>query len=96
MDRERDDVSRGVPRPYSGHMSYADWGPPPDSADGPALVVRQEDTDGIERYFTDCRRVARVDNGQGVENEEQGAEVVLCSGTTEPWSRLWPALRHYY
>ena len=60
------------------------------------LVVRQEDAEGIERYFTDCRRVARVGNGHEVENEEQGAAVELCSGTTEPWSRLWPSLRHYY
>ncbi|WP_151475320.1 glycosyltransferase family 39 protein [Streptomyces albicerus] len=93
---DRYGAARGLPRPYSGHMSYADWGPPPDSADGPVLLVRQEDADGIERYFTGCRRVARVDNGHGVENEEQGAAVVLCSGTTEPWSRLWPSLRHYY
>ncbi|KAA0921396.1 glycosyltransferase family 39 protein [Streptomyces apricus] len=88
--------ARGLPRPYSGHMSYADWGPPPDSADGPVLLVRQEDAHGIERYFTGCRQVARVDNGHGVENEEQGAAVVLCAGTARPWSRLWPSLRHYY
>ncbi|MFS8199700.1 ArnT family glycosyltransferase [Streptomyces sp. CWNU-52B] len=89
--------ARGLPRPYSGHMSYADWGPPPDTADGPVLVVRQEeDAGGVERYFTDCRQVARVDNGHGVENEEQGAAVLLCSGTIRPWSSLWPSLRHYY
>ncbi|WP_328766446.1 glycosyltransferase family 39 protein [Streptomyces sp. NBC_00286] len=88
--------ARGLPRPYSGHMSYADWGPPPDSADGPVLLVRQEDARDLERYFTGCRQVARVDNGQGVENEEQDAAIVLCSGTTQPWSRLWPSLRHYY
>lgn len=87
---------RGLPRPYSGHMSYADWGPPPDSADGPVLVVRQDGEDGIERYFTGCRDVARVDNGHGVDNEEQHAVVALCTRTTEPWSRLWPSLRHYY
>ncbi|MGI5192551.1 glycosyltransferase family 39 protein [Streptomyces sp. CA-288835] len=88
--------ARGLPRPYSGHMSYADWGPPPDSADGPVLLVRQEDARDIKRYFTGCRQVARVDNGHGVENEEQDAAIVLCSGTTQPWSRLWPSLRHYY
>ncbi|WP_328497958.1 glycosyltransferase family 39 protein [Streptomyces sp. NBC_00414] len=88
--------ARGLPRPYSGHMSYADWGPPPDSMDGPVLVVRQEDAGGTRRYFTDCRQVARVDNGHEVENEEQDAPVLLCSGTTKPWSRLWPSLRHYY
>lgn len=87
---------RGLPRPYSGHMSYADWGRPPDSADGPVLLVRQEDATGIERYFTGCRPVARVANRHGVDNEEQHAAVVLCSGTTAPWSKLWPSLRHYY
>ncbi|GAA2627471.1 glycosyltransferase family 39 protein [Streptomyces vastus] len=88
--------ARGLPKPYSGHMSYADWGPPPNSADGPVLLVRQEDARDIERYFTGCRQVAQVDNGHGVENEEQDAAIVLCSGTTQPWSGLWPSLRHYY
>ncbi|MBA4862321.1 glycosyltransferase family 39 protein [Streptomyces sp. PSKA54] len=88
--------SRGLPRPYSGHMSYADWGPPPDSADGPVLLVRQADNHAVERHFTGCRQVARVDNGHGVDNEEQHAAVVLCSGTVKPWSSLWPSLRHYY
>ncbi|WP_128378052.1 ArnT family glycosyltransferase [Streptomyces cavernae] len=87
---------RGLPRPYSGHMSYADWGPPPDSADAAVLLVRQEGEEGIERYFTGCRTVARVDNGQGVDNEEQGSVVALCSGPTRPWSTLWPSLRHFY
>ncbi|MET7936401.1 glycosyltransferase family 39 protein [Streptomyces sp. NPDC005322] len=86
----------GLPRPYSGHMSYADWGPPPDSADGPVLVVRQDGDRRIARHFTGCREVARVDNHHGVDNEEQNAAVMLCSGTTAPWSHLWPSLRHYY
>jgi hypothetical protein len=77
-------------------MSYADWGPPPDSADGPVLLVRQADGAGAERFFTGCREVARVDNGVGVDNEEQGSVIALCSGTVEPWSTLWPKLRHLY
>ncbi|WP_329185104.1 glycosyltransferase family 39 protein [Actinacidiphila glaucinigra] len=88
--------ARGLPAPYSAHMSFADWGPPPDSATGPVLLVRQEDSDGVERRFTGCRRVGRVDNGQDVDNEEQHAAIVLCTGPNEPWSHLWPALRHYY
>lgn len=86
----------GLPAAYSGHMSYADWGPPPDSADGPVLLVRQAGGRGAERFFTGCREVARVDNGVGVDNEEQGSVVALCSGTVEPWSTLWPRLRHFY
>lgn len=87
---------RGLPRPYSGHMSYADWRRPPDTANGPVLLVRQQNASGIEQFFTGCRPVARVDNRHGVPNEEQHATVALCSGTTAPWSRLWPSLRHYY
>ncbi|MET7379792.1 glycosyltransferase family 39 protein [Streptomyces sp. NPDC005526] len=86
----------GLPAPYSAHMSFADWGPPPDSADGPVLLIRQEQAEGLERHFTGCRPVGRVDNGQDVDNEEQHAAIVLCTGTTEPWSTLWPSLRHYY
>ncbi|WP_308286431.1 glycosyltransferase family 39 protein [Streptomyces griseorubiginosus] len=88
--------ARGLPRSYSGHMSYADWGRPPDSADGPVLLVRQRDATDIERHFTGCREVARVDNGHDVDNEEQGASIDLCSGTAQPWSKLWPQLRRYY
>ncbi|MFP3990154.1 glycosyltransferase family 39 protein [Streptomyces sp. E11-3] len=86
----------GLPEPYSGHMGYADWGPPPESANGPVLLVRQSDAPGIDRHFTGCRQVGRVDNGHGLENEEQHAAVLLCSGTSAPWSALWPELRRFY
>ncbi|MFF0743664.1 glycosyltransferase family 39 protein [Streptomyces sp. NPDC004111] len=89
--------ARGLPAPYSGHMSFADWGPPPDSATGRVLLLRQRGSGGgTGRYFRGCRQVGRVDNGEHLDNEEQGAAVLLCSGTTEPWSRLWPRLRHFY
>jgi len=39
--------------------------------------------------------VGRVDNGEGVDNEEQNAPIALCSGPARPWSALWPGLRHY-
>lgn len=88
--------ARGLPKPYSGHMSNADWGPPPDSSNGPVVVVNQEGDQDIGRFFTGCHVVGHVDTGRGVDNEEQGAPVTLCSGTTRPWSALWPSLRHYY
>jgi 4-amino-4-deoxy-L-arabinose transferase-like glycosyltransferase len=88
--------ARGLPEPYSGHMSNADWGPPPDSSNGPVVVVNQEGDQGIGRFFTGCHVVGHVDTGRNVDNQEQGAPVTLCSGTTRPWSALWPSLRHYY
>ncbi|QKW22926.1 glycosyltransferase family 39 protein [Kitasatospora sp. NA04385] len=86
----------GLPTPYSGHMSFYDWGPPPDSATGPVVLVHPEAYPEVERAFTGCRRVAEVDNGHGLANEEQHAPVLLCTGTVAPWSHLWPRLRHFY
>ncbi|MGW0662326.1 glycosyltransferase family 39 protein [Streptodolium elevatio] len=87
---------RGLPEPYSGHMAFADWGPPPDSANGPVLLVRIDGAEGQDRFFTGCRLVGRVDNGKDVDNEEQDAQVQLCTGTTAPWSVMWPDMRRGY
>ena len=85
----------GLPTPYSGHMSYADWGPPPAAATGPVLVVSHRGDASLGRVFTGCRLVGRFDNGYGVDNEEQGVPLRLCDGPQAPWPVLWPALRHY-
>ncbi|MFJ2579603.1 glycosyltransferase family 39 protein [Kitasatospora aureofaciens] len=86
----------GLPVPYSGHMSFADWGPPPDTADGPVVLLHPAKYPAVERYFTACHQVAQVDNGHALPNQEQHAPILLCTGTTAPWSVLWPQLRHYY
>lgn len=86
----------GLPLAYSGHMSLYDWGPPPDTYDGPVLLVEQADgRHRLERPFTGCRTVGRIDNGHGVTNQEQHAAVVLCEGPHQRWSVLWPSLRQY-
>ncbi|MFF0387342.1 ArnT family glycosyltransferase [Kitasatospora sp. NPDC004615] len=86
----------GLPVPYSGHMSFADWGPPPDSATGPVLLIHPAPYPQVEQAFTGCHDVARVDNGHSLANEEQSAPVLLCTGPRLPWSQLWPQLRHFY
>ncbi|MDT7728565.1 MAG: hypothetical protein QOI21_5141 [Actinomycetota bacterium] len=86
-----------LPQPYSGHMSYADWGPPPDTMTGPVVLVgRFENGSEARRVFTGCQVVAVHDNGIGLENEEQGTPVALCAAPAAPWSQLWPALRRFY
>lgn len=81
----------GLPLPYSGHMSYADWGPPADSYSGPVVVVGE-----IDDFFDGCDRITEFDNGVGVDNDEQGVDIQLCAGTVAPWSRIWANLRHFY
>jgi hypothetical protein len=89
---ERYGAVHGLPRPYSGHMSYADWGPPPDRMTGPVLLVGR----GLmpRRALTGCQVVAVHDNGLGLDNDEQDTPILLCAGPSAPWSRIWPTLRH--
>lgn len=87
---------RGLPQPYSPHMSYADWGPPPDRMTGPVLMVGHF-APGSEgsRLFTGCRVVATHHNSAGIDNDEEGVELSLCTATG-PWSAIWPAIRKFY
>ncbi|WP_328454427.1 ArnT family glycosyltransferase [Amycolatopsis sp. NBC_00438] len=88
---------RGLPRPYSPHMSYADWGPPPDRLVGPVLVVgRIERGSPASRLITGCRPVALHHNAEGVDNDEDGVTISLCDTLTRPWSAAWPQLRRFY
>jgi hypothetical protein len=81
-----------LPPAYSGHNSYADWGPPPESAT--TVIAVGFDEPSLRRWFASVQPAARVDNGVGLANEEQGRTVWVCTGRRESWARLWPELRH--
>jgi 4-amino-4-deoxy-L-arabinose transferase-like glycosyltransferase len=83
----------GLPYPYSGHNGWALWGPPPNT-DTTALLVGI-DRQQAERDFTRCQLRAQINNGEGLDDEDQGAPILICSGERRPWSLLWPSLRHY-
>jgi len=80
----------GLPRPYSGHNSFARFGIPAGTI-GPVVVVgyREPSVD-----FVGCRRVATFDNGANVDNEEQGGPLFVCQRPRLPWAEAWPELRH--
>lgn len=86
-----------LPQPYSGHMSFYSWGPPPDAMNGPVLLISEPNkSSGMLAEFTGCRVAAQENNGYGLDNEEHNTQVWLCSGPIRPWSQIWPTLRHYY
>ena len=85
---------RGLPRAHSGHNSYSDWGPPP-IARSPSVLAVGFSSEYLSRFFTDCELQSRVDNGLGLENDEQGAPISVCTGQREDWAEAWPDLRHY-
>lgn len=82
---------RGLPPVYSGHQGFHDWGPPPDGA-GPVIVVGM----GIGEVggLGACEQVARIDNGIGVSNQEQGAPILVCDGPSGSWASIWEMYRH--
>ena len=86
-------LGEGLPPVYSGHNGFWYWGPPP--ADR-TVVVHVGDWAAADwsPFFTGCHTVAHIDNGLGVENQEQGQAISVCSGLREPWTAIWPRLRH--
>jgi hypothetical protein len=84
---------RGLPRAYSGHNGFSEWGRPP-ASDTRALLVGFDGAGDAAPFFTGCRRLGRVDNGVGLENDEQGLPLLLCRPSAS-WQALWPRLTHY-
>ncbi|MGK5551471.1 ArnT family glycosyltransferase [Actinomadura kijaniata] len=82
----------GLPRPHSGHNGYWYFGRPADTG-GPTIVVGPDSAAPLTRFWTQVTVAGRVDNGVGLDNEEQGKPVFVCRGQREPWARLWPKLR---
>jgi hypothetical protein len=85
-------LGSGLPPVYSGHNGYWAWGPP--SADMTTVIhVGDWRPADWSRLFVDCRDVAHIDNGLGIENGEQGKSVSVCTGLRRPWTDIWPELR---
>jgi len=81
----------GLPAVYSGHNAYAEWGPPP-AGSGPVLAVGINPQQ-LRRLFDSVHPVARIDNREHIDNDEQGRTVWLCRGQRSSWADTWPQLR---
>lgn len=82
-----------LPRAYSGHNGFSEWGMPP-AADTRALLVGFDGAADAAPYFDQCRTLATVNDRVGLNNNEQGLPVMLCR-TAGRWPALWPHLTHY-
>ncbi|MFC1440186.1 glycosyltransferase family 39 protein [Streptacidiphilus sp. N1-10] len=82
----------GLPTPYADHDGYADFGTP--SGDGPSIMVGFE-PEQLTGYWGSCTLAARIDNGRGLDNQEQHKQVLVCRDRLLPWPDLWKRLRHY-
>lgn len=81
-----------LPTPVSGHNELWYVARPDDDAD-PVVIVGDQ-LESVEDLFATCEVQAHLDNGLGVDNEEQGVPVAVCRGPEQPWSRLWEEFAH--
>lgn len=82
----------GLPAAYSGHNELWTYGPPPRTA---TLALVLTETPGAwGTRFEECTEEARLDNGVGVDTEEQGVAVLVCRDPVGGWDTVWPGLRH--
>lgn len=77
---------------YSGHNALWFQARPPDAAID--VVFVGVPSQRLAADFASCTTEATLDNGVGVDNEEQGIPITLCTGRTTPWDELWPRLAH--
>ncbi|MFE7509041.1 glycosyltransferase family 39 protein [Promicromonospora sp. NPDC057488] len=90
VDRYGPDL--GLPAVYSGHNELWEYGPPP--ASSTVALVLTEAPGAWDQRFAECMVRGRLDNGVGVDNEEQGVSILECRGPAGGWDALWPDLRH--
>lgn len=83
-----------LPPIYSGHNELWYYGPPPESATV-LIGVGVGEAGELGRHFATCVLDGRLDNGVGVDNEEQGVPVVVCRDRRVPWRQLWPRVQHF-
>jgi hypothetical protein len=85
--------AHGLPSAYSGHNGFSEWGMPA-TRDTHALLVGYDGPADAAPYFRDCRVLATIDDGVGLENDEQGLPVLLCRPIAT-WAAIWPHLVHF-
>jgi hypothetical protein len=76
---------------FSGQNALFDQAQPP--SDTTTVVFVGGQLPVATGLFT-CSVVGRLDNGVGVDNEEQGEPVAVCRDPRLPWPQLWEELHH--
>jgi hypothetical protein len=97
-----DELGRGtgLPEAVSGHNTYWWWGPGnPLATTVIAVAPGPMDVTGygayLRQFFGTVRVAATLSNPSGVDNQEQGGHVYVCTQPRESWAHIWPQLRHY-
>lgn len=83
----------GLPAPLSGQNELWFLARPPTTPG--VLVAAGRGVSAVAGRNASCVVVARLDNGVGVDNEEQREPVSVCRDARQPWSEVWAQFQHY-
>ncbi|WP_431952801.1 glycosyltransferase family 39 protein [Nocardia lijiangensis] len=89
---ERFGAPYDLPTPHSGHNAYWWWGPPPDTATEVLTVGIERDQ--LAELCASVEPAGHLDNGLGIDNDEQGEPLFVCRELRAPWRELWPRAQH--
>ncbi|WP_141809212.1 glycosyltransferase family 39 protein [Nocardia bhagyanarayanae] len=89
---ERFGAPYDLPAPHSGHNAYWWWGPPPDTAT--EILTVGIERDRLAELCTAIEPAGRIDNGLGIDNDEQDEPLFVCRELRAPWHELWPRAKH--
>ena len=81
-----------LPRPISGHNSYWSWGT--SESTGPIIGVGWVD-EPLRSICPQVDRVGVITNTAGLENDEYGTSIWLCTEPTVPLANIWDDVRHF-
>jgi hypothetical protein len=66
-----------LPHAFSAHNGFSEWGEPA-AGDANVLLVGYANPATAPSQFTGCQTLATIDDGVGLNNDEQGGAVMLC------------------
>jgi 4-amino-4-deoxy-L-arabinose transferase-like glycosyltransferase len=81
-----------LPPVVSGHNALWLLASPP--ADATTVVIVGGQASRTASLFVTCTVADRLDNGVGVDNEEEGQPITVCSDPVAPLEELWPRFAH--
>ncbi|MCW2783729.1 MAG: glycosyltransferase family 39 protein [Marmoricola sp.] len=90
---DRYGADHDLPTAYSGHMAFAEWGPPRARTD--SVLAIGIDPALLHRVFSTVEPVGELHNRWGIKNDENGTRLYACRGLTRPWNEVWPLFKHY-
>jgi hypothetical protein len=84
----------GLPRAISGHNNYWWWGTNT-ATDGSTTIAVDLSRSYLRTIFSQVTAAGSVSTPGGVWTEERGDPIFVCRGQIVPWSKAWPAAKHY-